>query len=382
MKPKVLSVFGTRPEAIKMAPLSIELNRENGIQHTICVTGQHREMLDQVMAVFDLKPDIDLNVMKPGQTLNEITSAVLNGMQTTLEEIKPNLVLVHGDTTTSFATALAAFYAGIDVAHIEAGLRTYDLSQPFPEELNRQMTSKIASLHFAPTAPAAQNLIAEGIPRNKIWVTGNTVVDALKLTLEKIKTNAAFRADTGKALGLVLPFNWEARDYVLITGHRRENFGASFESICIALKELAGRFPDIEFVYPVHLNPSVQGPVNRILANIPNFHLLPPLPYHVFSLLLSNCHLVMTDSGGIQEEAPSFGKPVLVFRDKTERPEAVDSGAAILVGSNTHEIVERASSILSGGDEYFAMAMKRDVFGNGSASHQIKDVLFAELLDK
>lgn len=375
----VLSVFGTRPEAIKMLPLAEELSSRNTVNHKICVTAQHREMLDQVLDFFNVVPDFDLDIMSVGQNLSDVTANVLNKIEEVFITFKPDVVLVHGDTTTSFATSLAAFYNNIPVAHIEAGLRTYDLQKPFPEEFNRQITSKIAKLHFSPTEQARKNLTKENIDENSIWVTGNTVVDALLKTVNKIKTEIEIKQEVIAELDNSLGFNWQIQQFVLITGHRRENFGNGIIEICDAIWELASLFPDIQWVYPVHPNPKVQEPVNRILGKVKNIHLIRPLPYQLFTYLLSKCYFVMTDSGGIQEEAPVLGKPVLIFRDSTERPEAVLAGAAKLLGSNKQIIIRETSALLTQPEVYSEMAKSRDIFGDGSSSRIITDVIVREI---
>ena len=341
----------------------------------MCVTAQHRQMLDQVLKVFELEPDIDLNLMKAGQDLFDVTGAVLLGMREVLRENRPDALLVHGDTTTSLAAAMAGFYLGIPVGHVEAGLRTFDLQAPFPEEFNRQVSSKLTKWHFAPTAFSRQNLLDERVPDETVTVTGNTVIDALFWVLERIESDAARRAAVDELLHARLPFDWRALPFVLITGHRRENFGDGFLQICHALQELAARFPKVHFVYPVHLNPNVQKPVNELLAGLANVHLIDPLDYEPFAWLLKHSHVVLTDSGGIQEEAPSLGKPVLVMRDVTERPEAVDAGTVRLVGANRERIVAELADLLDNPDSHRAMARAHNPYGDGKACERIVSVL-------
>jgi UDP-N-acetylglucosamine 2-epimerase (non-hydrolysing) len=373
---KVLVVFGTRPEAIKMAPLchALQSNRDF-FEITICVTAQHREMLDQVLGLFDIKPDIDLNIMKHGQDLTDMTSSILIGMRDVFSSFIPDLVLVHGDTTTTLATSVAAFYAKIPVAHIEAGLRTKDMHAPFPEEFNRQVASKVSKMHFAPTKLSQSNLINEGYLEEDIFVTGNTVIDALFWVLNRIDNDANRASRIIRLLSDKLPFDWRYSRYVLITGHRRENFGEGFVNICEALVELAKKFPSVHFVYPVHLNPNVKDPVNSLLSEIANIHLLRPLDYEPFVYLLNHCFLVLTDSGGIQEEAPSLGKPVIVMRDVTERPEAVDAGTVKLVGTNKSKIINETSLILEDKVSYFSMVRANNPYGDGNASDRIIKVI-------
>jgi len=366
---KTLFIFGTRPEAIKMAPVIKEFQKCNNIFDVkICVTAQHREMLDQVLNLFEIKPDFDLNIMRPNQDLYDITSSVLLSLRSVFEKEKPDLIFVQGDTTTAFAASLAAFYQKIPVAHIEAGLRTYNIYCPFPEEINRQLIARIATYHFAPTNRARDNLIKEGIDKNKIYVTGNTVIDALLEVVEKIKKKDI------KIKG----YNITDRKYILVTGHRRENFGKSFENICNALKEIALNNPNIDIVYPVHLNPNVQKPVFEILSNIPNVYLIEPLDYESFVYLMYNSYIILTDSGGIQEEAPSLGKPVLVMRDTTERPEAVEVGTVKLVGTNTENIVREVEKIMYNKSEYEKMSNATNPYGDGKASKRIFEIIVKE----
>ena len=373
---KILLVFGTRPEAIKMAPLVHALQAEpEAFDVKVCVTAQHREMLDQVLRTFGIKPDIDLNLMKAEQDLFDVTSAVLLGMREVFAEQRPDAVLVHGDTTTTLATAMAGFYAGVPVGHVEAGLRTHDVYAPFPEEFNRQVASKVTRWHFAPTDLSRDNLLAEGVPASSISVTGNTVIDALHWVLGRIDVDTARKAALNQAMQAMLPFAWQQQRFVLITGHRRENFGGGFVQICEALRELALRFVDVHFVYPVHLNPNVQQPVRSLLAGLPNVHLIAPLDYEPFVYLLQHAHLILTDSGGIQEEAPSLGKPVLVMRDVTERPEAVKAGTVELVGADKDRIIAGVARLLEDSAHYQAMARKHNPYGDGLACQRIVDVL-------
>lgn len=369
---KILIVFGTRPEAIKMAPIVLKMKQLVDVfDVNVCVTAQHREMLDQVTKIFGIKPDIDLNIMKPGQGLSELTSNILTEMAIVLKEAEPDLVLVHGDTTTTFATALAAFYAGVPVGHVEAGLRTNNLKSPFPEELNRQIVSKISDIHFAPTSHCKTNLINEKIQEENIYVTGNSVIDALKWTLRSIEEKEEIRIPLQRKLSEILEFNWQEEKFILITGHRRENFGEGFLQICNALAELSDAHPDIHFVYPVHLNPNVQKPVHEILGGLQNVHLISPLDYLSFALLLNSCYFVLTDSGGLQEEAPSLGKPLLLMRDTTERPEALEAGTIALVGPDKNRIVSGVNSLISDHGLYTTMSNAMNPYGNGDAVDQI-----------
>ena len=367
---RVLTVIGTRPEAIKMAPVLHALQAA-GVESRLCVTAQHRDMLDQVLSIFGLKPDIDLNLMRPGQTLEGLTAAVLTGVGDALADEKPDVVLVHGDTTTAFAASLAAFYKQIPVGHVEAGLRTGDLSAPFPEELNRRLVDGISRFHFAPTESAKENLLREGTDPSTIFVTGNTVVDALLMTTDRMKADEALRTKLAEGL----PYPSAGKKLILVTGHRRESFGDGFKNICTALAELAGR-DDVEIVYPVHLNPNVQAPVNEILGGCDGVHLLAPVDYLSFVHLMERAYLVITDSGGIQEEAPSLGKPVLVMRDVTERPEAVAAGTVELVGTDTRKIVSTAARLLDDGDAYATMSRAHNPYGDGTAARRItKEIL-------
>lgn len=358
----ILLVFGTRPEAIKMIPIYNALKLYGQFNVLICITAQHREMLDDVMNFFDVKADYDLDIMQPNQTLETLTSRLLLKISYVLEDCKPILVFVHGDTTTSFVTSLASFYKKIDVAHIEAGLRTHDKYSPFPEEINRQLTSKIAKYHFAPTLISKQNLLEENINEKDIFVVGNSVIDALFLTLEKIK-------DVKKNL----VYTPSDKKFVLITGHRRENFGDGFLNICYSIKELALKYREIDFVYPVHLNPNVQKPVKEILSDIENVYLIEPLKYESFIYLMSMSYIILTDSGGIQEEAPSLGKPVLVMRENTERPEALEAGTVKLVG--TTRIVSEVKKLIEDTNEYTKFISKINPYGDGKTSLKITDII-------
>jgi UDP-N-acetylglucosamine 2-epimerase (non-hydrolysing) len=375
-KKKIMLVFGTRPEAIKMAPLYHALKSlPDEFETQLCVTAQHRQMLDQVLKVFEITPDIDLNLMKPGQDLFDLTAGVLHGMRDVLQAHKPDALLVHGDTSTTLTSAMAAFYLGVPVGHVEAGLRTYDLKAPFPEEFNRQVASKLTKWHFAPTDCSRQNLLDERVPETSITVTGNTVIDALFWVLNRIEADAQRSQAIAEFLSAQLNFDWRAQRFVLMTGHRRENFGDGFLQICYALKDLAARYPSVQFVYPVHLNPNVQQPVNAILADLSNVHLIAPLDYEPFVYLLKHSHIVLTDSGGIQEEAPSLGKPVLVMRDVTERPEAVEAGTVRLVGANHDRIVANVSELLDNQASYRAMSRAHNPYGDGNACERIVSVL-------
>jgi len=374
-------VFGTRPEAIKMAPLVKEFQKNTDEFETIvCVTAQHREMLDQVLDLFEIKPDYDLNLMKQGQDLYDVTSRVLLGMRDVLTEVKPDLVLVHGDTTTSTASALAAFYQQIHLGHVEAGLRTNNIYSPWPEEANRQLTSRITAYHFAPTEGSKKNLLDENVKESTISITGNTAIDALFLTLNKIKENKELENNIVENLntfGYVLK---EDKKIILVTGHRRENHGDGFINICNALKEVALRNSEFDIVYPVHLNPNVQKPVIEILSGIENIYLIKPLQYKEFVYLMNKSFFIITDSGGIQEEAPSLGKPVLVMRDTTERPEAVDAGTVKLVGTNSELIVSASQKLINDKEFYKDMSQANNPFGNGEAS--IKIIEYINSLEK
>ncbi|MFD1555153.1 non-hydrolyzing UDP-N-acetylglucosamine 2-epimerase [Paraburkholderia silviterrae] len=373
MKQKVLLTFGTRPEAIKMAPLVQRLRRDPDFDCKVCVTGQHREMLDQVLALFDIEPDFDLNVMKRGQDLYGVTTSILSGMSGVLERAQPDMVLVHGDTTTTMAATLAAFYKRIPVGHVEAGLRTGNLLSPWPEEANRKLTGALATLHFAPTARAQQNLLAEGVSDGSVVVTGNTVIDALLHVRGRLAGDAHLRAEAQR----VLPALQAERRLVLVTGHRRESFGDGFERICTALAQVARAYPEVDIVYPMHLNPNVREPVNRLLTSIANVHLIEPLDYLPFVSLMDRSNLILTDSGGIQEEAPSLCKPVLVMRDTTERQEAIDAGVVQLVGTEVQAIVEGVSRLLDDRAAYAAMSRGDNPYGDGRACDRIADALKA-----
>lgn len=368
---KILLVFGTRPEAIKMAPLVKYLQAHPAFDAKVCVTAQHRQMLDQVLKLFDITPDFDLNLMKPGQDLTDITSGVLRGLKDVLSDSQPDVMLVHGDTSTTFAASLAAFYQRVSVGHVEAGLRTGNLYSPWPEEANRKLTSVLARWHFAPTQTSRDNLLAEGVAPAHVHVTGNTVIDALLQVREKIKGNASLQNEFRQAFDFINP----SKRVVLVTGHRRENFGGGFERICQALARIAEDHQDVEVIYPVHLNPQVQEPVNRLLAKISNVHLIEPLDYLPFVYLMDRATLILTDSGGIQEEAPSLGKPVLVMRDTTERPEAVDAGTVKLVGTDADCIVEQVHLLLTDASAYEAMAFAHNPYGDGQACQRIAQAL-------
>ncbi len=367
----VLFIFGTRPEAIKLAPLVHAMRVDGRFTPVVCVTGQHREMLDQALDLFDLTPDIDLNAMTRGQGSLELCSKLINGVGKTILEVQPSLVVVQGDTNSTFAGALAAFHSQIPIAHVEAGLRTHNLMAPWPEEGNRQMTSRLADFHFAPTTANKDNLCRESIPEDRIWVTGNTVIDALRWIGQKNKQRENWSSEFGS---LGDPRKTEGR-IILVTGHRRENFGGGLERVCDAILEIATQRSNCKVVYPVHLNPSVSGPVQKKLGNQENVYLLGPLAYDKFVYLLESAFLVLTDSGGIQEEAPSLGKPVLVTRDVTERQEAVIAGTVKLVGTRTSEIVESVMRLLEDPDEYDQMALAHNPYGNGSTCKQIIEAL-------
>lgn len=371
MKIKTLCVFGTRPEAIKMAPLALSLAADERFEAEVCVTGQHREMLDQVLELFDLAPEHDLSVMKPGQDLTEVTTAILHGMKTVLQKVKPDIVLVHGDTSTTLSTTLAAYYQKIPVGHVEAGLRTGNLYSPWPEEANRKLTGALAELHFAPTEKSRNNLLNEGVDSSKVYVTGNTVIDALLEVVEMLDKTSSLQEKFAKQFD----FLEDEKKLILVTGHRRESFGDGFERICQALHDVAASHPDSQIVYPVHLNPNVYEPVKRILSDIDNVHLIEPLDYLPFVYLMNRSHLILTDSGGVQEEAPSLGKPVLVMRDTTERPEAVEAGTVKLVGTNVETIVSSINELLTDKVAYERMSYAHNPYGDGKASGRIKDIL-------
>ena len=380
---KVLLVFGTRPEAIKMAPLVMELQKQKErIETVVCVTGQHREMLDQVLEIFDIKPDYDLNIMKRGQDLYDVTARVLTGMREVLKEIKPDIVLVHGDTTTSTAAALAAFYQQIPVGHVEAGLRTHNIYSPWPEEMNRLLTGRLATYHFSPTPLSRNNLIKESINDRNIIVTGNTVIDALYWVVDKIKNNKELDNELESVLskaGYDVNRLDNGKKLVLITGHRRENFGDGFINMCTAIKDLTIKHPNVDFVYPMHLNPNVRKPIHDVfgenLSNLGNMFFIEPLEYLSFVYLMEKSNIVLTDSGGIQEEAPGLGKPVLVMRDTTERPEALDAGTVKLVGTNYQKIVSEVSALLDDENHYKQMSMAVNPYGDGLACSRIVNFL-------
>jgi UDP-N-acetylglucosamine 2-epimerase (non-hydrolysing) len=368
---KVLTVFGTRPEAIKMAPLVHALAKDPDFEARVCVTAQHREMLDQVLNLFSIVPDYDLNIMRPGQGLTEITCGILQGLKPILEAFRPDVVLVHGDTTTTIAASLAAFYQRIPVGHVEAGLRTGDLSSPWPEEANRTLTGHLAMYHFAPTENSRQNLRRENVADERIFVTGNTVIDALFWVRDSVMNNPA----QYEALAARYPFLDAQKKLVLVTGHRRESFGQGFEQICHALADIAARHDDVQIVYPVHLNPNVSEPVNRILGPVENVFLIEPQDYLPFMWLMNHAWLILTDSGGIQEEAPSLGKPVLVMRDTTERPEAVDAGTVKLVGTDRQRIVDEVTLLLNDNEAWQTMSRAHNPYGDGQACGRILHAL-------
>lgn len=378
---KVLVVFGTRPEAIKMAPLVKEFEKHLDIfDMKVCVTGQHRELLDQVLQVFEIKPDFDLNIMKQSQDLYDITMGVLQGMKQVLSEWHPDLVLVHGDTTTSMAAALAAFYQQIPVGHVEAGLRTYNVYSPYPEEMNRQITSRISSYNFSPTAQSRENLLRENVSPNTITVTGNTVIDALLMVVKKINDDQQLQQNVAADLasyGYDVNRLSKSKKLVLITGHRRENFGEGFIRLCSAIKTLCEQYPDVDFVYPMHLNPNVRKPIQQVFGDtdLQNIFFIEPIEYLPFVYLMEKCYLVLTDSGGIQEEAPGLGKPVLVMRETTERPEAVDAGTVKLVGTDFEKIVSEASRLIDDKDYYNRMSQAVNPYGDGHASERIVQFL-------
>lgn len=367
---KILVVFGTRPEAIKMAPVVTQLRKTPGLTTHVCVTGQHREMLDQVLELFGIVPEFDLNIMKPNQDLSDITARILLALRDVLKDGAYDRMLVHGDTTTTMAAALAAFYAQVPVGHVEAGLRTGNIHAPWPEEMNRSIVGRIAEMHFAPTPTAREKLRAENISDDMIWVTGNTVIDALQDVVAKFESGSTLEAE----MQAKFPFLDPQRRVVLVTGHRRENFGSGFENICNALKAIA-RDTDVQIVYPVHLNPNVQAPVNRILSDAPNIHLIAPQDYLPFVWLMRRAHLIITDSGGVQEEAPSLGKPVLVMRDTTERPEAVAAGTVLMVGTDPDEIHRQAVRLLDDDAAYAQMARALNPYGDGQAAGRIAQIL-------
>ena len=377
----IMLVFGTRPEAIKMAPLVKEFQKyPEKYKTVVCVTGQHREMLDQVLSLFEITPDYDLNIMKQGQDLYDVTSRILLGMREVLGECKPDMLLVHGDTATSTAAAMGAFYAQIPVGHVEAGLRTYDIYSPWPEEMNRQITGRISTLHFSPTEVSRRNLLNEAVKDEYISVTGNTVIDALHMVVNKIKSDVSLEAQLIAKIGEmgydVNRLN-EGRRLVLITGHRRENFGDGFLNICNALKDLAQKYPDIDFLYPMHLNPNVRKPIKEVFADMENGNMffIEPAEYLYFVYLMTRSYLILTDSGGIQEEAPSLGKPVLVMREVTERPEALDAGTIRLVGTNRQLIVDEASKFIDDAEYYAANERIANPYGDGTACVKILEAI-------
>ena len=380
---RIMLVFGTRPEAIKMAPLVKEFQKNTkDFQTIVCVTGQHREMLDQVLSIFEIKPGYDLNIMKQGQDLYDVTARVLTGMRDVLKEANPDIVLVHGDTTTSTAAALAAFYQQIPVGHVEAGLRTHNIYSPWPEEMNRQLTGRIATYHFAPTPLSKQNLLMENVAEDRITVTGNTVIDALYMVVDKIKQDKELDAMLERSLrdaGYDVARLKDGKALVLITGHRRENFGDGFISMCRAIKALTEKYPDVDFVYPMHLNPNVRRPIHEVfgedLSGLKNMFFIEPLEYLSFVYLMEKSTLVLTDSGGIQEEAPGLGKPVLVMRDTTERPEALEAGTVKLVGTDYDRIVSEVSALLDDSAYYDRMSKAVNPYGDGLACKRIVDVL-------
>ncbi|MCW0223538.1 UDP-N-acetylglucosamine 2-epimerase (non-hydrolyzing) [Campylobacter lari] len=371
---KILVVFGTRPEAIKMAPLIKIMENRNDVDFKICVTAQHRQMLDQILDVFDIKPDYDLNIMSENQDLYDVTFKILCGMKNVLNDFKPDVVLVHGDTTTASVVALSAFYQKITIAHVEAGLRTYNLYNPWPEEANRQIVGVLSSIHFAPTTKSAENLIKEGKDKKNIFVTGNTVIDALFYMVEKIKNDITFKTKILSSIENEYKIS-DNRKFILVTGHRRENFGEGFLQICEALKSIAINNPNIDIVYPVHLNPNVQKPVKSILSDITNIYLINPLKYEEFVYLMSNCYFIITDSGGVQEEAPSLGKPVLVMRETTERPEVVEAGTVKLVGICKSSIIKAAQELIDDEDKYKKMSKASNPYGDGKACEKITEIL-------
>ena len=383
MHKKVMLVFGTRPEAIKMAPLVKEFQKyPDKFKTIVCVTGQHREMLDQVLHIFEIVPDYDLNIMKQGQDLYDVTSRVLVGMRDVLKEVKPDIVLVHGDTTTSTAAALAAFYQQIPVGHVEAGLRTHNIYSPWPEEMNRQITGRIATFHFAPTPLSKQNLLMENVREEQITVTGNTVIDALYMVVDKIRRDKALDEELENVLkkaGYDVNRLTGGKKLVLITGHRRENFGEGFISMCKAVQSLTQKYPDVDFVYPMHLNPNVRKPIHEVfgedLSNLGNMFFIEPLEYLSFVYLMEKSTIVLTDSGGIQEEAPGLGKPVLVMRDTTERPEALEAGTVKLVGTDYDKIVNEVSALLENREYYERMSKAVNPYGDGKACERIVTVL-------
>jgi len=371
MSKKILTVFGTRPEAIKMAPLVHALAEDDRFESKCCVTAQHREMLDQVLDLFEIAPDYDLNLMKAGQTLNEVTARILLELKSVLQEFKPDVVLVHGDTATTLAASLAAYYEQIEVGHVEAGLRTGNIYSPWPEEGNRKLTGALTKYHFAPTETSKQNLLIENYADNNIHITGNTVIDALLMVKNKIDLDSSLN----DKLSENFPMLDENKRLILVTGHRRESFGGGFERICEALAQTAKRYPDAQVIYPMHLNPNVREPVNRILKGINNIHLIEPQQYLPFIYLMNRSHIILTDSGGIQEEAPSLGKPVLVMRDTTERPEAVSAGTVKLVGTDVNVLTAAINQLMDNEDAYKEMSFSHNPYGDGEACGKILNIL-------
>ena len=366
---KNLIIFGTRPEAIKMAPLVLEFLKNKNFETKICVTAQHREMLDQVLEFFEIKPDYDLDLMKPDQNLYSLTGDIINGLKPVLEEFQPDYVYVHGDTTTTMASSIAAFYSGAKVCHIEAGLRTFNKRSPFPEEINRSIAGRVCDYHFAPTVTSKENLLGENISDANVLITGNTVIDALQESVSKVKNRNDSEINSLKETLDI------SKKIILVTGHRRENHGQGFINICTALKQIAIENPDTQVIYPVHLNPNVQKPVYKLLDGIKNVKLIAPLSYPAFVWLMNKSYLIITDSGGVQEEAPSLGKPVLVMRDTTERPEAVDAGTVILVGTDTQKIVSEATALLSNSEKYKKMSALHNPYGDGNACARIVEFI-------
>lgn len=367
MKRKIFIVFGTRPEAIKMAPLVKKLQSHKGFATTVCVTGQHKQMLDQVLDLFEIQPDYDLSIMKAGQDLTDVTVIIIEKLKAIFQLDKPDLVLVHGDTATTFSTSLAAYYHQIKIGHIEAGLRTGNIYSPWPEEANRKLTGVLANFHFAPTETAKNNLLKENVTEESIVVTGNTVIDALQSVVQKIEIHNVIQQKLQQQFG----FFSSGKRIILVTGHRRENFGSGFERICQALVIIAKRFADVDIIYPVHLNPNVQEPVKRLLAGISNIHLVEPLDYLPFAYLMLRSHFILTDSGGIQEEAPSLGKPVLVMRDTTERPEAIAAGTVKLVGTDIDTIVSEVGLLMTNDELYEKMSLAHNPYGDGRACERV-----------
>lgn len=378
-KPRVLIVFGTRPEAIKMAPVVNQFTNNQSFEVKVCVTAQHREMLDQILRIFDITPAYDLDIMQPGQDLFQLTARILQKMKAVLTDFVPQLVVVHGDTTTSFVAALAAFYLQIPVAHVEAGLRTGDVYAPFPEEMNRKITGAITRYHFAPTQRAAVNLQREGIVPAHVFITGNTVIDALQMTMQRIEQSVDLEKDIQQRIARNMPNFDINRPFVLMTGHRRENFGQGFVNICKAIQQIAQKYPDYAIVYPVHLNPNVQQPVFEMLNGLPNVFLSEPMDYLPFLYLMSRSYLVLTDSGGIQEEAPGLGKPVLVMREVTERPEAVEAGTVKLVGTDAGKILQAVVELIENKQLYVQMSKAHNPYGDGTAALQIVKIVEQQL---